>query len=71
MVTTIQVNEKTLMLLKKLKAELKVKSYEEALTRVVVERAGRKSMAGFLGRKYGKMSKREILEGLREKNDRY
>ena len=71
MVTTIQVNERTLELLKKLRAELQAKSYEEAITKVVMQRMKRKSMAGCLGKIYGKMSKKEVLKDLRDENDRY
>jgi hypothetical protein len=71
MVTTIQVNEKTLALLKKLRDEIKAKSYEEAIIKVIVERAKKDSMAGFLGKKYGKLSKKEILKDLRDEDDRF
>ncbi|MEK6908961.1 MAG: hypothetical protein AABX23_02835 [Nanoarchaeota archaeon] len=69
MVTTIQVNERTLLLLKKLKEELQASSYEEAIIKLAVQRATRKSMAGYLGKKYGKLSRKEIMEDLRDKND--
>lgn len=71
MVTTIQVNERTLELLKKLKQELHAKSYEEAITKVVVQRSKGKSLAGSLGKIYGKMSRKEVLKNLRDEDDRY
>ena len=52
MVTTIQVNEKTLLLLKKLKEELKTASYDEAIQKSIIKstKSG-KNMGGSL-RKY-------------------
>ena len=71
MVTTIQVNERTLLLLKKLKEELQARSYEDAITKMANQRMKvKESMAGFLGKKYGKVSKKEILKDLRDKHDR-
>ena len=71
MVTTIQVNERTLILLKKLKEELQAKSYEDAIIKIANQRMkSKESMAGYLGKKYGKISKEKILNDLREKNDR-
>ncbi len=67
MVTTIQVSEKMLMMLKKLKEQMQASSYEEAMERIVVERTKPKSLAGFLGKKTTK----EILKGLKDKNDRF
>ena len=71
MVTTIQVDEKTILLLKKLKEELAASSYDEAITKIVIKHIKPKeSMAGSLGKYFGKLSRREILKGLRDKNDR-
>lgn len=70
MVTTIQVNERTLILLKKLKEQMRADSYEEVINKIVAERTNNISFAGFLGEKYGKISKKEILKNLRDKNDR-
>ncbi|MEK6894538.1 MAG: hypothetical protein AABX10_03675 [Nanoarchaeota archaeon] len=69
MVTTIQINEKTLLLLKRLKEEMQTNSYEEAIVKLAIERA-KKPMAGFLGKKYGKISRKEIMQNLRDKHDR-
>lgn len=53
MVTTIQITEKTLLLLKKLKQELNASSYDEAIVKVSVERTKEESHAGSL-KKYKK-----------------
>lgn len=71
MVTTIQLNEHTLHLLKKLKEEVRAKSYEQAIRKVIMERTRKGSMAGYLGKKYGKMSRKEILIDLRDEHDRF
>ena len=70
MVTTIQLNENTLRLLKKLKEEVEAKSYEEVIKKIIMERTKKESMAGYLGKKYGLLSRKEILKGLRDKYDR-
>ncbi len=58
MVTTIQVNERTLLLLKKLKEEFQTKSYEEAIIKVANQRTKvKESMAGSL-KKYIKNSQK-------------
>ncbi|MEK6867218.1 MAG: hypothetical protein AABX98_00200 [Nanoarchaeota archaeon] len=67
MLTTIQVTDKTLHLLKKIKQETASQSYDEAITKLVVEKSKPHSLAGFLG----KRSTKEILSGLREKHDRF
>lgn len=48
MVTTIQVDERTILLLKKIKEELQVSSYDEAIKKMAVQRMENKSMAGSL-----------------------
>jgi len=67
MPTTIQINERTLQLLKKLKAELDVSSYDEAIIKMASGQSSKKSLAGFLG----KMPREKILKDLRDENDRY
>ncbi|MEK6925098.1 MAG: hypothetical protein AABW71_02565 [Nanoarchaeota archaeon] len=70
MVTTIQVNERTLLLLKKLKEELQASSYEEAIVKVANQRTKvKESMAGSL-RKYlkGNQKAEEIIKEVQ--NDR-
>ncbi len=71
MVTTIQVDEKTILILKKLKEVLAASSYDEAITKIAIKHIrSEKSMAGSLKKYTGKLSKKEILEDLRDKNDR-
>ncbi len=66
MQTTIQVSDKTLQILKKVKDEVHAKSYEEAIRKLVFERT-RNSLAGYLGKKTTK----EIMKDLRDKHDRF
>ena len=71
MVTTIQVDEKTLLLLKKLKEELEVSSYDDAINKIAIKcLKPQESMAGSLAKYVKKLSKKEILNELKEKNDR-
>ena len=67
MVTTIQVQDTTLQLLKKLKEETKSNSYDETIKNIVIARTKGKSLAGFLGRR----SRTWILKDLRDKSDRF
>lgn len=66
MTTTIQMSEKALIVLKRLKQEMNAASYEEAIMKMASQRK-RKSLAGILG----PMSTKEILKDLRDKNDRF
>ena len=77
MVTTIQIDEKTLLLLKKLKEELQVRSYEEAIKKIIIDktiqRAKKQSMAGSLKKYMKKQTTKEIVKELqdeRRKSDR-
>ena len=72
MVTTIQVDEKTILLLKKLKEMLEASSYDEAITKIAIKHMKpKKSMAGSLAKYYPKgLSREEILKDLRDKDDR-
>ena len=67
MVTTIQVQQQTLELLKKLKEETRARSYDEAITKIVVAGTKTESLYGFLG----KRSRKWILKDLRDKSDRF
>ncbi|PIN89630.1 hypothetical protein COU57_05805 [Candidatus Pacearchaeota archaeon CG10_big_fil_rev_8_21_14_0_10_32_14] len=67
MSTTIQISGRTLQLLKKIKAELDVSSYDEAIVKMATEKSSKKSLAGFLG----KMPKEKMLKDIREEHDRY
>ena len=71
MPTTIQIDENTLKLLKKIKGELNTKSYNETIIKIVVNSSKKESLAGFLGKYTGKKSRKEILKDLRDKNDRF
>ncbi len=66
MTTTIQIEENTLKILKKIKEETHSSSYDEAINKMVTSRLKDQSFAGYLGRRPVK----EILKGLREKNER-
>ena len=71
MVTTIQVDEKTILLLKRLKQELEASSYDDAINKIAIKcLKPDKSLAGSLQKYVGKISKQEILKDLKEKNDR-
>lgn len=74
MVTSIQIDERTLLLLKKLKQELNASSYDEAIVKIAVQRTKGKSVGGSL-RKY--LKKGETLANIikelqeeRRKSDR-
>jgi len=68
MVTTIQVDEKTLLLLKKLKEELNVSSYDETINKIVLQRTKEKfkSMGGSLKKYYKNKSLKEVLDELQK-----
>lgn len=71
MVTTIQVDEKTIYLLKKLKEQLDAVSYDEAINKIAIKCLKPEvSMAGSLKKYSPKLSKADILKDLKEKNDR-
>ena len=67
MVTTIQVQDRTLELLKKLKDETESSSYDEAIKKIIITRTKKESFYGFLGRK----TRAWILKDLRDKHDRF
>ena len=76
MVTTIQINNNTLRLLKNLKEEINANSYDEAITKIVNQRNKKlsKSMAGSLAGFLGPKPSEEILRDLkdeRRKSDRF
>jgi len=71
MVTTIQVDEKTILLLKKLKQELQASSYDDAINKIAIKcLKPDKSMAGSLKKYIGKLSRNQILNNLKDKHDR-
>ncbi len=67
MTTTVQIQDETLELLKKIKVETKSGSYDEAIRKIVLSRVREKSMAGYLGPK----SSKQIMKDLRDKSDRF
>ena len=68
MVTTVQVRESTLQLLRAAKDRTSLTSYDEVIVNLIKSQT-KKSMAGALscGKKF---SKKEILENLRDESDR-
>ncbi|HLC32118.1 MAG TPA: hypothetical protein VJK51_05615 [Candidatus Nanoarchaeia archaeon] len=67
MVTTIQVDEKTILLLKKLKEALDASSYDEAITKVAIKHIQpQKSMAGSLGKYYKQYTRERMIKELKE-----
>ena len=67
MVTTIQVHERTLAILKKIREETQSASYDEAINKLAGQKSQKESLAGYLGKKPLKW----ILKDLRDKHDRY
>jgi len=67
MPTTIQIQERTLEILKKIKKDTNSSSYDEAIKKIVVDSTKRESLAGFLG----KRPRKWILNDLRDKSDRF
>ena len=67
MVTTIQVDEKTLLILKKLKEALDASSYDEAINKVAIKHLRpKKSMAGSLAKYYKNKDIKTILKEMKE-----
>ena len=67
MVTTIQIQDRTLEMLRKVKDETKSASYDEAIKKIILREQNKGSFFGYLGKK----TRKEILRGLRDKNDRF
>ena len=67
MVTTIQIDEKTLKILKKIKEETNSSSYGEAINKLIIIKTNKESLAGYLGKNSLKIS----LKDIRDKNDRF
>ncbi len=68
MTTRLQVSETTMEILKKLKKRYGLKSYDEAIKRLAGEAMHQR---GFLLGTLEKRSKAEILQGLRDEEDRF
>ncbi len=74
MVTTIQVNERTLQILKKLKEETNSNTYDEAIVKVVTTRGKKESYAGYLKKHLSKKDAKKMLQEIqdeRRKSDRF
>ncbi len=71
MATTIQIDEKTLLLLKKLKEELEASSYDETIVKMAMKQRKPSSMAGSLKKYMGKNTLADVLKNHRDKNDRF
>lgn len=67
MVTTVQVSDDTLELLKKVKEETDAPSYDEAIKKLVLSQTRGSSLGGYLGKK----PSARLLKDLRDKNDRF
>ena len=68
MPTTIQIKEKTLKILKKIKEDTHASSYDEAIIKITTNTTKKEpSFAGYLGKKPLK----DIMKDLRNKNDRF
>ena len=67
MITTVQVDEKTLLLLKKLKEYLDASSYDEAIAKVAIKHMNLgKSMAGSLGKYFKNHVTEKMIKELKE-----
>ena len=66
MQTTIQISDKTLQVLRKLKEETHSSSYDETLGKILLQQTKAPSLAGFLGKK----PLSSLMKDLREKHDR-
>ena len=74
MATTIQIDDKTLALLKKLKEDFNASSYDDTINHIFIERlrnyAKENSLAGFLNKKNSKKIINELKKARRE-NERF
>jgi hypothetical protein len=71
MVTTIQVSNRTLEILRQLKQQMQAESYEETIMELMKERGKEESLAGHLQKYVKGKPKKDILKGLRDENDRF
>ncbi|HIH11324.1 TPA: hypothetical protein HA241_03985 [Candidatus Woesearchaeota archaeon] len=67
MTTTVQIQDDTLELLKKVKEETKSASYDEAIKKIVLMRVAEKSLGGYLSG----CSSKDNYKGVRDKRDRF
>ena len=66
MPTTIQLDEETVKMLKGYKEQLNIPTYDDLIRKILAEKT-KKSMFGYLGKR---KSMKEILNGLRDEDDR-
>ena len=72
--TTIQVNRELFDLLKRRKEDMRAESYAEVISRALLPKTKRKSMAGSLKRYFKEQSIKDIVKELqdeRRKSDRF
>ncbi len=67
MTTTVQIQDETLELLKKVKEETNSHSYDEAIRKIVLLRVKEPSKAGYLSA----YSRKDNYKGVRDKRDRF
>ncbi len=67
MTTTVQIQDDTLQLLKKVKEETHAQSYDEAIKKIIFFRVREKSMGGYLSAYASKNTRKDI----RDKHDRF
>jgi len=67
MKTTIQINQNTLELLRKVRDDTNSSSYDEVINKLTIKNLNKESLFGYLGKK----NRKGILNGLRYKNDRF
>ena len=67
MKTTIQINQNTLELLKKVKDNTSSNSYDEVINKIIIRNLNKESLFGYLG----KRNRKFILKELRDKSDRF
>lgn len=67
MVTTIQVDQQTLKILKKFKDDFNATSYNDVINKMAELSISKRSLFGVLGRE---RSMKKILKGLRDEHDR-
>jgi len=67
MKTTIQINQNTLELLKKVKDDTSSNSYDEVINKIIIKNLNKESLFGYLG----KRNRKFILKELRDKSGRF
>lgn len=72
MVTTVQVDEKTIMLLKRIKVSLAAASYDEAISKLAVRHLRpQHSMAGSLARYFKNYSTASMVREIKEERKKF